>query len=88
MTLSIKSDTAGQTCVCDDTPLGAGHRFASPLVLDHVLYSHATGAAYTIDPQKHALHRLSPADAAKLEWCKKEHPRAEPNIFSGEPPVG
>ena len=85
MTLSIKSDSAGQTCVCDDTPQGAGNRFAAPLVLDHVLYSHATGHAYTVDPQRHALHRLSPAESAKLEFCKTEHPRADPDIFSGEP---
>ena len=80
-------DVTGQTCLCDDTPEGAGNRFPAPLVLDTVLYSHATGHAYTIDPQKHALARLSPAEAAKLAWCEKEHPRAEPNIFAGEPPV-
>ena len=85
MTYSIKSDPAGQICVCDDTPEGAGNRFAAPLVLGTVVYSHATGHAFTVDPQKHALARLSPAEAEKLKFCEKEHPRAAPVIFSGEP---
>ncbi len=85
MTYSIKTGPTGQVCVCDDTPEGAGRRFAAPLVLSHVVYDHASGHAFTVDPQKHALGRLSPANAAKLEWCKKEHPRANPDIFSGEP---
>ena len=76
MTFSIKTDPSGQTCVCDDTPEGAGKRFPAPLVLDHVLYSHATGHAFTVDPQKHALARLSPASAEKLKFCEKKHPRA------------
>ena len=85
MTYSIKPDDTGQTCVYDNTPEGDGTRFPAVLVLDFVVYRHTDGAAFTIDPQKHALHRLSPAEAAKLEWCKTEHPRADADIFSGEP---
>ncbi len=87
MTLSIKTDGTGQVCVCDDTPQGDGNHFPAALVLDTVVYDHANGHAYTVNQQLHALARLSPAEAEKLKWCEKGHPRAAPDIFSGEPVV-
>ena len=81
MTCKIKDDGSGQLCVLSDKLDNAW------LVLDTVVYDHVRGHAYTVDPQKHALARLSPAEAAKLQWCETGHPRAAPDIFSGEPVI-
>ncbi len=86
MTFSIKSDPSGQTCVFSDKAEVGGNAGNDALVLDHVVYDHANGHAYLVDPQKHALARLSPMQAEKLRFCEKQHPRADADIFTGEPP--
>ena len=88
MAFRIERDGAGQVCVVSDVAEVGGTGRHDTLVLNHVVYDHATGQAFTVDPQKQALHRLSPMEAEKLRFCQKERPRAEADIFSGPAPDG
>ena len=85
MTYKIKDDGSGNVCVVSDEPDENGNVDREWLPLGHIVWDHLTGHGFRVDPQKHALHRLSPTVSAKLKWCEQAHPRAEPNIFSGEP---
>ena len=85
MTFKILPDGSGQLCVFSDEPEVGGNVGSDALVLDDVFYSHVTGHAYCVDPQKYALARLTPMEAEKLRYCERERPRAEADIFTGEP---
>ena len=85
MTFKIEPDGTGQVCVFSDEPEVGGNVGKDALILDHVVYDHVTGHAYCVDQQKDALARLTPMEAEKLKFCERERPRAEPDIFTGEP---
>lgn len=81
MTFTVEIDGAGQRCIVGEQD-GRGYW----LVLDDVVFDAARGHGYRVDRQAKGLHRLSPLDAEMLRWYEAEHPRAEPNIFAGDPP--
>ena len=55
------------------------------LVLEHVMYDLAHGHPWLTNDARNSLQRLAPWQAEMLTWYEKEHHRAAPNIFAGDP---
>ncbi len=80
MTFKIERDGTGRECIFTEQD-GRGEC----LILEHVLYDRAHGHGWLTNDARSVLQRLSPLNAEMLNWYDKEHDRAEPNIFAGDP---
>ena len=83
MEFHVEQDSAGRSIVH-----GTSERGRYQLNVTFIMYDHPTGRAFLTNDARNSLTPLSPIDVLLLTWFQKEHPRAEPQIFSGEPKNG
>ena len=86
MSFKIETDVQGAEFIAGDVAQFGGRDRRTCLELRQIVYD-VWGHAYTVDPQKHALARLAPHEADMVRFFEAERGRADPDIFSGDPPA-
>ena len=82
MDYHIEPDSVGRPVVH-----GTSEKGKYVLNVAFVMYGHTDGRAYITNDSGGAPTNLSPPEAQLLRWYEKNNPRAEGQVFAGEPAV-